>query len=73
MTGKVARTTGYEPDFPPQQAWLGGRWDPDPLVLDEQAFIVDVKDKRLLVITGCGHPGILNICPSARRLTKDAM
>src|SRR6266487_972140 len=39
ITGEVARTTGYEPGFPPQQAWLDGRWQPDPLVLDEQALI----------------------------------
>jgi 7,8-dihydropterin-6-yl-methyl-4-(beta-D-ribofuranosyl)aminobenzene 5'-phosphate synthase len=52
VTGEVPRTTGYEPGLPPQQAWLGGRWEPDPLVLDEQALIVDIKDKGLLVITG---------------------
>jgi len=71
VTGEVPRTTGYEPGFPPQQAWLGGRWEPDPLVLDDQAMIVDIKDKGLLVITGCGHAGIINICRYARRLTKD--
>ena len=57
--------------FPPQQAWLGGRWEPDALVLDDQALIVDIKDKGLLVITGCGHAGIVNICRYARRLTKE--
>jgi 7,8-dihydropterin-6-yl-methyl-4-(beta-D-ribofuranosyl)aminobenzene 5'-phosphate synthase len=71
ITGEVPRTTGYEPGFPPQQAWLGGRWESDPLVLDDQALIVDVKDKGLLVITGCGHAGIVNICRYARRLTGD--
>jgi 7,8-dihydropterin-6-yl-methyl-4-(beta-D-ribofuranosyl)aminobenzene 5'-phosphate synthase len=71
ITGEVPRTTGYEPGFPPQQAWLGGRWEPDPLVLDDQALIVDVKDKGLLVITGCGHAGIVNICRYARRLTGE--
>jgi 7,8-dihydropterin-6-yl-methyl-4-(beta-D-ribofuranosyl)aminobenzene 5'-phosphate synthase len=71
VTGEVPRTTGYEPGFPPQQAWLGGRWEPDPLVLDDQALIVDVKDKGLVVITGCGHAGVVNICRYARRLTKD--
>jgi 7,8-dihydropterin-6-yl-methyl-4-(beta-D-ribofuranosyl)aminobenzene 5'-phosphate synthase len=30
VTGEVPRTTGYEAGFPPQQAWLGGRWQPDP-------------------------------------------
>jgi 7,8-dihydropterin-6-yl-methyl-4-(beta-D-ribofuranosyl)aminobenzene 5'-phosphate synthase len=70
VTGEVPRTTGYEPGFPPQQAWIGGRWEPDPLVLDDQALIVDIKDKGLLVITGCGHAGIVNICRYAQRLTK---
>jgi len=71
VTGEVPRTTGYEPGFPPQQAWLGKRWEPDPLVLDDQALIVDIKDKGLLVITGCGHAGVVNICRYARRLTKE--
>ncbi len=71
VTGEVPRTTGYEPGFPVQQAWLDGRWQPDPLVLDDQALIVDVKDKGLVVITGCGHAGVVNICRYARRLTED--
>jgi 7,8-dihydropterin-6-yl-methyl-4-(beta-D-ribofuranosyl)aminobenzene 5'-phosphate synthase len=71
VTGEVARVTGYEPGFPPQQAWLGGRWEPDPLVLDEQALIVNVAGKGLVVITGCGHAGVVNICRYARRLTSD--
>ena len=71
VTGEVLRTTGYEPGLPPQQAWLGGRWEPDPLVLDEQALIVDIKDKGLLVITGCGHAGIVSICRYARRECAD--
>ncbi|HZD66083.1 MAG TPA: MBL fold metallo-hydrolase, partial [Acidimicrobiales bacterium] len=71
VTGEVARTTGYEPGFPPQQWWDGARWEPDPLVLDDQALIVDVADKGLVVITGCGHAGVVNICRYARRLTGD--
>ncbi|GGK00201.1 MBL fold metallo-hydrolase [Streptomyces camponoticapitis] len=71
VTGEVPRTTGYEPGFPPQQAWLGGKWEPDPLVLDDQALIIDVRDKGLMVLTGCGHAGVVNICRYARRLTYD--
>jgi 7,8-dihydropterin-6-yl-methyl-4-(beta-D-ribofuranosyl)aminobenzene 5'-phosphate synthase len=71
ITGEVPRTTGYEPGFPIQQAWLDGHWEPDPLVLDDQALILDVKDRGLLVITGCGHAGIVNICRYARRLTHE--
>ena len=69
ITGEIARTTGYEPGFPSQQAWLDGRWQPDPLVLDEQALIVNVRDRGLVVITGCGHAGVVNIARYAERLT----
>ena len=71
VTGEVPRTTGYEPGFPPQQAWLGGKWEPDPLVLDDQALIVNVAGKGLLVLTGCGHAGVVNVARYARRLTGD--
>ncbi len=71
VTGEVPRVTGYEPGFPPQQAWLGGRWEPDPLVLDDQAIVINVAGKGLIVLTGCGHAGIVNICRYARRLAGD--
>jgi len=71
MTGEVPRVTGYEPGFPPQQAWLGSGREPDPLVLDDQAMIVSVAGKGLVVITGCGHAGVVNICRYAGRLTGD--
>lgn len=69
VTGEVDRTTGYEPGFPPQQAWHGDRWEPDPLVLDDQAVIVHVRDRGLVVITGCGHAGVVNTVRHARALT----
>ncbi len=69
ITGEVDRTSGFEPGFPPQQALRDGQWQPDPLVLDDQALIVHVRGKGLVVLTGCGHAGIVNITRYARRLT----
>jgi 7,8-dihydropterin-6-yl-methyl-4-(beta-D-ribofuranosyl)aminobenzene 5'-phosphate synthase len=69
VTGEVPRTTGYEPGFPPQQAWIGGGWQPDPLVLDDQALIINVAGQGLVVITGCGHAGVVNTVRHAHRLT----
>lgn len=69
ITGEVDRTSGFEPGFPPQQAWRDGRWEPDPLVLDDQALIMNVRGKGLVVLTGCGHAGIINITRYAKRLT----
>jgi len=71
VTGEVPRVSGYEPGFPPQQAFLDGLWEPDPLVLDDQALIISVRDAGLVVLTGCGHAGIVNICRYAGRLTGD--
>jgi 7,8-dihydropterin-6-yl-methyl-4-(beta-D-ribofuranosyl)aminobenzene 5'-phosphate synthase len=71
VTGEVARTTGYEPGMPAQQAWGDGRWEPDQLVLDDQALVVEVRGKGLVVVTGCGHAGVVNICRWARRLTGE--
>jgi 7,8-dihydropterin-6-yl-methyl-4-(beta-D-ribofuranosyl)aminobenzene 5'-phosphate synthase len=69
VTGEVPRTTGYEPGFPPQQAWLGHGWEPDPLVLDDQALILSVAGKGLVVLTGCGHAGVVNIARYAQLLS----
>lgn len=69
ITGEVGRVTGYERGFPGQQALLNGEWQPDPLVLDDQAVVINVKDKGLVVLTGCGHAGIVNICRHAQALT----
>ncbi len=69
ITGEVDRTTEFEKGFPIHQAKRNGDWQPDPLILDDQAAIVNVRDKGLVVLTGCGHAGIVNILRYARKLT----
>ena len=69
ITGEVDRTTRFEHGFPIHQARHNGIWAPDPLILDDQALIAHVAGKGLVVLTGCGHAGIINICRYARRLT----
>jgi len=69
VTGEVDRTTDFERGFPIHQAFRDGAWQPDPLILDDQAVVVNVRDKGLVVITGCGHSGIVNIVRYARKLT----
>jgi 7,8-dihydropterin-6-yl-methyl-4-(beta-D-ribofuranosyl)aminobenzene 5'-phosphate synthase len=44
-------------------------WEPDPLIIDDQALIVDVRGRGLVVLTGCGHGGAVNICRYAARPT----
>jgi 7,8-dihydropterin-6-yl-methyl-4-(beta-D-ribofuranosyl)aminobenzene 5'-phosphate synthase len=69
ITGEVDRTTGFEKGFPIHEARRNGSWEPDPLILDDQALIANVAGKGLVVITGCGHSGVVNICRYAQRLT----
>ncbi len=70
ITGEVDRVTDFEHGMPPaHQAWTGEAWQHDPLVIDDQALVVHVRDRGLVVLTGCGHAGAVNIVRHARRLT----
>lgn len=69
VTGEVARTTDFEMGMPPHQALRNGAWEPDPLILDDQALVVHVRGRGLVVLTGCGHAGVVNITRYARHLT----
>lgn len=72
ITGEVDRVTGFEKGFPAHQAWRETAWEPDPLILDDQALIANVAGRGLVVLTGCGHAGVINICRYAQRLTGAA-
>ena len=61
ITGEVDRTTAFERGFPIHEAYGEDRWSPDPLILDDQALVVHVRGRGLVVLTGCGHAGVVNI------------
>lgn len=69
ITGEIDRTTEFERGMPYHQAFTDGAWTADPLILDDQALIVNVAGHGLVVLTGCGHSGIVNIVRHAMRLT----
>jgi 7,8-dihydropterin-6-yl-methyl-4-(beta-D-ribofuranosyl)aminobenzene 5'-phosphate synthase len=69
VTGEVERTTEFEKGFLVHQAFRDGQWQPDPLILDDQALVMNVRDKGLVVLTGCGHAGVVNTLRYARKLT----
>ena len=70
ITGEVDRVTEFEHGMPPQhQAWDGHGWRHDPAVIDDQALVINVRGRGLVVITGCGHAGVVNIVRHAMRLT----
>ncbi len=72
VTGEIDRTNDFERGFPLQDAWNGRQWAPDPLVLDDQAIVLSLRDVGLVVLTGCGHAGVVNTVRYAQRLTGTA-
>jgi 7,8-dihydropterin-6-yl-methyl-4-(beta-D-ribofuranosyl)aminobenzene 5'-phosphate synthase len=69
ITGEVDRTTDFETGFPFHERLHDDRLEPDPLILDDQALVIHVRDRGLVVLTGCGHAGAVNIARHAMRLT----
>lgn len=71
VTGEVDRTTAFERGFPGHEAHRHGGWEPDPLILDDQALVASVRGHGLVVLTGCGHSGIINILRYVRKLATE--
>jgi 7,8-dihydropterin-6-yl-methyl-4-(beta-D-ribofuranosyl)aminobenzene 5'-phosphate synthase len=55
--------------FPIHFSKINGAWQSDPLIHDDQALVVNVRDKGLVVLTGCGHAGAINSIRYAQKLT----
>jgi 7,8-dihydropterin-6-yl-methyl-4-(beta-D-ribofuranosyl)aminobenzene 5'-phosphate synthase len=69
ITGQIHRTTDFETGFPIHFARIGRKWQPDPYIHDDQALVVNLRGKGLVVLTGCGHAGVINTVRQARALS----
>ena len=71
ITGQIRRVTEFEKGFPLQYKEQDNEINlvPDPLVSDDQALIMNVKNKGLIILTGCGHAGIVNTIKFAKKVT----
>ena len=69
ITGEVDQTTEFEMGFQGHEAFRHGGWQPDPLILDDQALILRLRERGLVVVSGCGHAGIVNTVRYAQKLT----
>jgi 7,8-dihydropterin-6-yl-methyl-4-(beta-D-ribofuranosyl)aminobenzene 5'-phosphate synthase len=69
VTGEIERTTEFEQGLAVHQAFRDGEWQPDPFIYDDQALVTHVRGRGLVVITGCGHAGLINTVRYARKLT----
>ncbi len=68
VTGEIPRRTEFEIGFPMGYVEIEGQVQQDAL-LDDQALVVHVEGKGLVVVSGCGHSGIINTVNYARELT----
>ena len=68
VSGEVERTTPFEKGMPNALMEKNGHLDRDPIA-DDQALILNVADKGLVVISGCSHSGIINTIRYARKIT----
>jgi len=71
VSGQVERTTEFERGFPIHFARAGEGWEPDPMIWDDQNVVVNVKDRGLVVVSGCSHAGAINVLRNAQRLTGE--
>ena len=72
ITGEIPRETSFEKGFPYQYAEDPNNekiLTPDPLIKDDQAIVVNVSDKGLVILTGCGHAGVVNTINYAKKIT----
>lgn len=70
VTGEVGHETAFERG-PTNHLAQGedGHWEADSTIWDDQALVIHVRDKGLIILTGCSHAGIVNIIRYAQRLT----
>lgn len=71
VTGEIPRTNNFEKGLPNHYSEVDGKMELDPLIKDDQAIVLNIKDKGLVIITGCGHSGIVNTLNYAKKLTGE--
>jgi 7,8-dihydropterin-6-yl-methyl-4-(beta-D-ribofuranosyl)aminobenzene 5'-phosphate synthase len=71
ISGQVERNTDFEQGFPIHYAHSSSGWQPDPMIWDDQNLIINVRDKGLVIVSGCSHAGAVNVLQNAQRLTGE--
>ena len=75
ITGQIPRETSFEKGYPFQYVEREDDGNneknlvPDPMVKDDQAIVASIRDKGLVILTGCGHAGIINTINYAKKIT----
>jgi len=68
VTGEVERVTKFEKGMPDAIMEREGELEKDP-ISDDQALVMNLKGKGLVIIGGCSHAGIINTILYAQKRT----
>ncbi|KAF9372288.1 hypothetical protein CPB97_001358 [Podila verticillata] len=70
VSGLIPRLTSYETGIPNHVRWskAKGEWMSEPEILDERYLVARVRSKGLVVLTGCSHAGVINVCKDVQNV-----
>jgi len=68
VNGEVERTTPFEQGMPNAVMEKQGDLEKDP-ISDDQALVMRLSDKGLVVVSGCAYSGIINTISYCQKLT----
>jgi 7,8-dihydropterin-6-yl-methyl-4-(beta-D-ribofuranosyl)aminobenzene 5'-phosphate synthase len=69
VTGQVERVNDFEKGFAIHQTHSASGWEPDTWIWDDQAVVVHVRGKGLVVLSGCSHSGPINVLRHTQKMT----
>ncbi|TVR31379.1 MAG: MBL fold metallo-hydrolase [Nitriliruptor sp.] len=69
VTGEISRYTAFEVGLANHEARGPRGWAADPAVPDDQAIVLHLRGRGLIVLTGCAHAGVVNTVHHAMQLT----
>ncbi|KAI1461049.1 Metallo-hydrolase/oxidoreductase [Annulohypoxylon moriforme] len=69
VSGEIPRRTAYEGGLRGGVRFSEeGGWETDELLMDERLVMCNLKDRGLVVFTGCSHAGVVNVSRHALEL-----
>lgn len=68
-TGAIPRNSFEQAGLPPSLAYREGDEFIRDFLDDDQAIIIHVRDKGLVILTGCAHSGVVNTVRYAREIS----
>ena len=68
VSGQIERTNEFDKGSSALEACVDNRWILDPFH-DDQSIAIHVKNKGLVVISGCSHAGIINTVKHIGKIT----